>query len=192
MSNLRERRRLETAREIQQTTIELIQKHGFDQVTTGAISRHLGISHRTFFNYYANKESALIGLGPKIPEEAIARFLANSDQSNQSLKQLMLENTLDIEPHRTVLLTMQEIINDHPKVSQLQLVGMAKMREELGQVLAQKYPDSSPLALNILAEILLYSSWTSVLLWLNESVELELAFEKSWSALGDVTKVFMS
>ncbi len=67
--SLRERRRQQTAREIQLVTLELASRHGLENVTTEEISASAGISTRTFFNYYANKEAAAIGAPPAFQEQ---------------------------------------------------------------------------------------------------------------------------
>ena len=61
---LREKRRQETALQIQKATLELAVKDGLDSVTADEIAAASGISTRTFFNYYANKEAAAIGHPP--------------------------------------------------------------------------------------------------------------------------------
>jgi AcrR family transcriptional regulator len=58
---LRERKRLATRREIQRAVLTLSAQRGIDKVTVEEISRFAEISPRTFFNYFASKDSALVG-----------------------------------------------------------------------------------------------------------------------------------
>lgn len=69
--SLRERRRQETARAIQMVTLELAVRRGLENVTTEEIAVAAGISTRTFFNYFTNKESAAIGAPPAFSEESL-------------------------------------------------------------------------------------------------------------------------
>ena len=58
---LRERKRLATRRELQRAVLTLCSERGIDKVTIEEISRHADVSPRTFFNYFASKDSALVG-----------------------------------------------------------------------------------------------------------------------------------
>lgn len=73
---LRERRRRQTSADIRDTAVRLARERGFDKVTIDEICAEAGISPRTFFNYFPNKESA-IAYGPSdIPAELVADFVA--------------------------------------------------------------------------------------------------------------------
>ncbi|UOA32817.1 hypothetical protein DSM110093_02622 [Sulfitobacter sp. DSM 110093] len=52
------------------TTLKLAVEKGLDNVTTEGIAAAAGISTRTFFNYYTNKEAAAVGAPPAFTEEA--------------------------------------------------------------------------------------------------------------------------
>lgn len=60
--SLRQKRRQETARDIQRATLELALARGLEHVTTEEIAQVAGVSTRTFFNYFNNKEAAAIGI----------------------------------------------------------------------------------------------------------------------------------
>ncbi|HWF28610.1 MAG TPA: helix-turn-helix domain-containing protein, partial [Mycobacterium sp.] len=56
---LRERRRRQTSADIRDAAVRLAQERGFDKVTIEEICVEAGLSTRTFFNYFPNKESAI-------------------------------------------------------------------------------------------------------------------------------------
>ncbi|WP_417527975.1 TetR/AcrR family transcriptional regulator [Marinomonas shanghaiensis] len=189
MLGLRERRRIEMARDIHKATLKLACQDGFSAVTTQAISKHVGISHRTFFNYYENKESALMSGVPEISEESIERFLKSELPIKENLRLLMSDFMQAATSNREELLIVLEIVRTHPKAGQIQLARMSEARSHLSELLAMKIENNSPLVLDILAEVLLFSGWTGILRWLKESIELQEAFDESWEALGKVTKI---
>lgn len=73
--SLRERRRLETELVIHEAAKALVLEDGLHGATIDAISVRSGISQRTFFNYFASKEDAVLGTrSPTLSDDALARF----------------------------------------------------------------------------------------------------------------------
>ncbi len=79
--SLRERRRQQTARDIQLATLDLAVKKGLENVTTEEIAATTGISTRTFFNYYTNKETAAVGARPPFRRLRKKRYAAETARS---------------------------------------------------------------------------------------------------------------
>jgi AcrR family transcriptional regulator len=74
---LRERKRRATRRSIQLAVLDLVAERGLEGTTVDEISRRADVSARTFFNYFASKEEALLGDTPELPDaEEIERFVA--------------------------------------------------------------------------------------------------------------------
>ncbi|HLM64798.1 MAG TPA: TetR family transcriptional regulator [Acidimicrobiales bacterium] len=61
---LRERKKAETRRALSSAALRLADRHGPEGVTVEAIAEAAGVSPRTFFNYFASKDDAIVGLGP--------------------------------------------------------------------------------------------------------------------------------
>ena len=80
-SPLRERRRRETRDEIRRVALALVQGRGYDAVTVDLISQHAGVSARTFFNYFPDKESAMIAVPPPLPAVAVQEFLSHEGEA---------------------------------------------------------------------------------------------------------------
>ncbi|WP_165063162.1 TetR/AcrR family transcriptional regulator [Marisediminicola senii] len=73
---LRERKRRATAAAIGNATRALAAERGFSHVTVEQVCDAVGISRRTFFNYFPSKEDALLGLHEAgVPEALAARFI---------------------------------------------------------------------------------------------------------------------
>lgn len=57
---LRERKKTATRRALYEAAVRLAIAHGADKITVEAIADEAGVSRRTFSNYFANKEEALL------------------------------------------------------------------------------------------------------------------------------------
>ena len=191
MSDLRSRRSQETAREIQVATIELIEEVGFDKVTTESIAEHLQISKRTFFNYFPNKEAALLGPTPTFPPEAIERFKQSDEEPALALRDLMREHTLSIEPRRRELSVVITTLQDHPKVLQLWVGHREVIREDLSELIEQKYPAIGPQGHSMLAELMLVCGWSSLDTWIRKRTKLAKAFDQNWQSLITATELIL-
>ncbi|THH38939.1 TetR/AcrR family transcriptional regulator [Aliishimia ponticola] len=84
--SLRERRRQQTARDIQLATLDLAAEQGLENVTTEEIAASAGVSTRTFFNYYTNKEAAAIGSPPAFLDEDVAALREGRGALSDDLK----------------------------------------------------------------------------------------------------------
>lgn len=74
--SLRERQRRDSLRVVHRAAVELVDESDLTSATVDAIIARAGISRRTFFNYYASKEDAVLGtVAPSIPAPALAEFL---------------------------------------------------------------------------------------------------------------------
>lgn len=191
MSDLRSRRSQETAREIQVATIELIEEVGFDKVTTESIAEHLQISKRTFFNYFPNKEAALLGPTPTFPPEAIERFKRSDEEPALALRDLMREHTLSIEPRRRELSVVITTLQDHPKVLQLWVGHREAIRENLSRLIEQKYPALGPQSHYMLSELMLICGWSSLDTWIRKRTKLAKAFDQNWQSLIAATELIL-
>lgn len=73
---LRERKRLATSLDIHDAAADAALARGYHRVTVEEIAARAGVSPRTFFNYFAAKEDAVLGIqAPDISELAHKRFL---------------------------------------------------------------------------------------------------------------------
>ena len=93
---------------------------GFDKVTIDEICSEAGISTRTFFNYFSNKESA-IAYGPSdIPPELVADFVAAGPAPYSvvlaELITLAAHHLRDVPPPREHAAHMLELAKTSPAV----------------------------------------------------------------------------
>jgi AcrR family transcriptional regulator len=66
---LRERKKRQTREDLHRAALDLVEQKGFSAVTTDEIAARAGVSPRTFFNYYASKDGAVLGRSAQDLEE---------------------------------------------------------------------------------------------------------------------------
>ncbi len=76
---LRERKKQLTRRDLHRAALELAQELGVDATTVDTIAARAGVSTRTFFNYFATKDDALLGNDPTMEERARSMVEAAPD-----------------------------------------------------------------------------------------------------------------
>lgn len=81
-TDLRTARLRQTWQDIHEIAAEDCLQHGPDGVNTADIATRAGVSPRTFFNYFATKEDAILGLGrPELRPEHIEAFVNDTEHA---------------------------------------------------------------------------------------------------------------
>jgi AcrR family transcriptional regulator len=89
----RERRRLETERALARGARLLTAEVGLNGFTIEQVCEAAGVSRRTFFNYFASKEDAVLGIpAHRGDADAEAAFLAGGDPSAADLSPTLLDD----------------------------------------------------------------------------------------------------
>ncbi|MER6791864.1 TetR/AcrR family transcriptional regulator [Amycolatopsis mediterranei] len=118
--SLRSRRRRETEREIHLAALHLARAHGFDKVTVEMISAEAGVSPRTFFNYFPNKDAAIVQGPAELSEELAAEFVsagpAPAKQVLTELTRLLTRDFSEHPPQREEVHAAFELAREHPQV----------------------------------------------------------------------------
>ena len=178
--SLRERRRLETARDIQQATLELALAEGLEVITADAIAAAAGVSTRTFFNYYPNKESAAIGTPPGFRAEDKAALRTGRNALAVDLKQFLDRHMAALAEDETTLRMVRKVVHANAKASGVLDRFHLAERDELAECLRARVEDEQvamALATNATA-----CSSRAIYLWENdESVPLAEALDRVWA-----------
>jgi AcrR family transcriptional regulator len=64
----RDQRKLDTLAALRRAALGLALENGIERITVADIAAAAGVSRRTFFNYFASKEDALVGENPELTE----------------------------------------------------------------------------------------------------------------------------
>lgn len=178
--SLRDRRRLETARDIQQATLKLAVADSLDAITTEAIAAAAGISTRTFFNYFPNKEAAAIGTPPGFRAEDKDVLCAGRGSLADDLKQFLDKHMATLADGEDTLRMVRKIIYSNPRASSLLDQFHKVERDELTECLRARVKDEH--VARALAENAVACTSRAIRFWENqENISLKEALDTIWS-----------
>ncbi|WP_217184777.1 TetR family transcriptional regulator [Streptomyces sp. AC495_CC817] len=139
---LRDRRRRETRRDIHAAALRLAREHGFDKITVDMISAEVGVSPRTFFNYFPSKEDAvLLGpaqLPPPLAEEFVAAGAAPPQDVLADLTRLLVRDLTENPPDREEMHGIFELAHSHPAVLAAMLARFDGFQRSIADAVAER------------------------------------------------------
>jgi AcrR family transcriptional regulator len=142
-SGLRERKKYETHRALAVAAVELVAERGLDAVTVEDIAAAADVSVRTFFNYFASKEDAVVIAHPDHTERtgrAIERFLAQPpDMSTlDALVTVMREEIADVGENPREWLARMTAVKQNPALFHRTVTMSAQQAEPLTAAIARR------------------------------------------------------
>ena len=144
---LRERKRLATRRAIQMAVLELVIDRGFDNVTVDEISHRADVSPRTFFNYFASKEEALLGDPPHLPQSpVVSSFTDASDGFSflDGLTQVIITAGDKSMEDAEMANKRHGVVKQYPQLFALRMAKMREFEDQLAGVVAQRLVHDDP------------------------------------------------
>lgn len=146
---LRERKRLATRRAIQVAVLDLVAERGLDRVTIEDISRAVDISPRTFFNYFATKEEAIIGDGPSLPSGPALDDFVEGRLGGDILSGLgeLLARTAEIASEDVELVqSRKKILRDSPQLFARRMASMRSFEDHIAAIVRLRLVAEDPTA----------------------------------------------
>jgi AcrR family transcriptional regulator len=154
--SLREQRKRETSRALTETARTLTTDHGFAGFTIEELCAEVGVSRRTFFNYFESKENAVFGFAviDSRQEQLEAAFLSQDgdlldDFIALTIHRFDLFNPLDDAP------ALFAVIEQEPRLLKAAFEQLAK-NERRDMALITQRPDSGPDA-ELRAEVIVHT-----------------------------------
>ncbi|MFJ9038718.1 TetR/AcrR family transcriptional regulator [Streptomyces sp. NPDC102406] len=139
---LRARRRRRTRAELHAATVRLVRELGFAHVTVEMISTEVGVSPRTFFNYFPSKEAALFALPGSLPPALADRFAEGTGQDTDAvlrdLGDVLADHLQEAAPSPQELEDMLRIAEGVPSVLATFLAQCEAAERELARTIARR------------------------------------------------------
>ncbi|MCD7101107.1 TetR/AcrR family transcriptional regulator [Pseudoclavibacter sp. 13-3] len=137
---LRQRKLRQTREHVEQVTVELVDRLGYDQVSVEMICDQAEISPRTFYNYFGTKDAAILGYIPaSIDAAALQQFIEHSnDDIIDALLQLIAsaehsplrQSSLQVQRHR--------ILHEHPHLLTEIASRVERLQSRLNDAIAER------------------------------------------------------
>lgn len=142
-TGLRERKKYETHRALATAAVRLVAEHGLDAVTVEDIAAAADVSVRTFFNYFASKEDAVVIAVPdhlERTERTIERFLALPAEMStwDAFTTAVREDLAVVAEHPREWLDRVTAIKKHPTLLHRSLAMNAPQIEPITAAIARR------------------------------------------------------
>ncbi|MGI5493165.1 TetR/AcrR family transcriptional regulator [Microtetraspora malaysiensis] len=137
---LRERKKAETRQAVHEAAMRLTMEHGLDNVTVEAIADAANISRRTFSNYFAGKEDALLYGEQRRVWSLVEAFRARP--AEESTWQALLSAARVLyeevgEPNRELAIQTR-LVKQHPSLLARQMANHIRVERELAATIAER------------------------------------------------------
>ena len=144
---LRERKRLATRREIQRAVLTLCAQRSIDKVTIDEISRVAEISPRTFFNYFASKDSALVGDELELACDAdVERFVGGGAEADvmTDLATLIGRSLQNTDGDREIHELRRAVMKDNSHLFTMRMATLRNFEAGLQQIVERRLLTDDP------------------------------------------------
>src|SRR5699024_9519591 len=138
----REQKKLETRQALKDSALDLALDQGVETLTVEAISEAAGVSPRTFFNYFARKEDALVAEAAEAATD-LHRMLLERPADEPPLHALRAviaqSDFFDVaRARRERILARQRLVQEHPPLMSRQLAQYASMERTFAAALTER------------------------------------------------------
>ncbi|MFI7362372.1 TetR family transcriptional regulator [Streptomyces sp. NPDC050149] len=169
---LRERKKEATRQAVHEAALRLTVEHGFDQLTVEAVADAAGISRRTFSNYFAGKEDALLHGEEQQTRELVraVRERPAEEAAWTALRAAMTQFAERVAPPEREWAVRTRLAMRHPSLLARQLANHAALEGDLAEAVAARRAPVRPL---VLAAAFLSSLRIAMRMWIEEDLARE-------------------
>jgi AcrR family transcriptional regulator len=178
VTGLRERKKAATRQALHEAALRLAMEHGLDRVTSEAVADAAGVSRRTFSNYFANKEEALLHGDLTRMRQLLDLVLARPATElvwpalAASVRELLIQLG-DRDPDWVARI---RLIRQHPSLMVYQVAMYASLERDLAAAIAGRLPpDSTGMRPRLIAASFLAALRVATNTWLDQPVGTSLS-----------------
>ncbi len=188
-TGLRERKKLATRLALHQAALELVAERGLDRVSVDDIADRADVSPRTFFNYFASKDDAVVGLDPAGPQRLAEEFASRpvNESPLQALRVVLRERAARMAEEPELWPLRMQVIDAHPVLRARLIAGFAESERVLSAAIAQRLgaPVEAQLYPTLLAAVQSAVMRASLSRWRASgfTVSLPDVVDESWALL---------
>jgi AcrR family transcriptional regulator len=139
-TGLRERKKLATRLALHESALRLVAERGLDAVSVDDIAERADVSPRTFFNYFASKVDAVVGLDPAAPRRSCDAFTRRpaSETPVEALRAVHRETATEMAREPELWPLRMQVIDAHPVLVQQLIASFAESERMLAEAIAER------------------------------------------------------
>jgi AcrR family transcriptional regulator len=168
-AGLRERKKLATREALRSAALRLAVERGLDRLTVEEIAEAADVSPRTFFNYFASKEAALVDIDPELESLLVEALLARPADEDPltAARRVMVDKLGEYEDRRVEWSARAELIKRYPSLQARHLASHAHIEKAVctGVALRAGLDPDRDLYPALVAAIVVAALRTSVMHW---------------------------
>lgn len=136
---LREQKKRQTRMAMHRAALELVVEHGLSAVTAQMIAERAGVSTRTFFNHWATKESAILGVIGDEGKRAVSSLQDKLEVMpvRDAMRAMMREAIANVPVDRGLRELKKQVMEQEPALHLVNSGNLQAMQTELVEVLEQ-------------------------------------------------------
>ena len=139
-SGLRERKKAETRRALASAALRLARELGPDGVTVEAIAEAAGVSPRTFFNYFASKDDAIVNISPTEQSMLLADLCDRPEDEPplDALRAMVQAAAERFAEDADEMLVRHRLAQEHPSLAMRRSARFAEVERALAEEIARR------------------------------------------------------
>ena len=192
-TGLRERKKVETYRRLATAARELAMAKGLEAVTVEDIAAAADVSPRTFFNYFANKEDAIVGVDPSALDDVRVQLIDRPPKESplQALRAVLAPSSEELAEVAYRWTMRTQLVCRYPSLTPRHLAGLAKVETALSSALAERLgtDDDDPYPTLVVAAVV--GALRATLTWWEANghpLDLDSAVDRVFTTLAALDK----